>query len=110
MLLPAGEPAGRARGGSPLGLDVRPLTAEAARQLGLPTADGVVVAGVEAGSAADAGGVQTGDVIREVNRQPVRSMADFTRLTRALREGDRVTLLLQRADTALYVAFTLARG
>jgi serine protease Do len=104
------EPPSRGRGKSLLGLDVRPLTPEAARQLGLPTHDGVVVMAVETGSPADAGGVQPGDVVREVNRQPVRSMADFTRLTKSLRGGERVTLLLQRADAALYVAFTLARG
>jgi serine protease Do len=104
------EPASRGRGRSLLGLDVRPLTSEVARQHGLPASEGVVVATVESGSPADMGGVQPGDVVREVNRQPVRSMADFARLTRTLREGDRVTLLLQRADSALYVAFTLARG
>jgi serine protease Do len=104
------EPPSRGRGKSLLGLDVRPLTPDVARQFGLPAQDGVVVVAVEAGSPADAGGVQPGDVVREVNRQPVRSLADFTRLTKSLREGERLTLLLQRADAALYVAFTLARG
>jgi len=63
----------------------------------------------EDGAAAEAG-LQRGDVIREVNRQRVRSMQDFERATRDLKEGDRVTLLLQRGSQALYVAFTVARG
>jgi len=37
-------------------------------------------------------------------------MQDFERATRDLKEGDRVTLLLQRGSQALYVAFTVARG
>ena len=37
-------------------------------------------------------------------------MADFERLTRGLKEGDRLTLLLQRGPMSLYVAFTVGRG
>jgi serine protease Do len=101
-------PASRAR--SLLGLEVRPVTPEIARQLNLPSADGVVVARVEDGSGAADAGVQRGDVIREINRQRVRSMADFERLTRDLKEGDRLTVLLQRGPMSLYVAFTVSRG
>jgi len=98
------------RGKSLLGLDVRPITPDIARQLNLRGAEGVVVARVEEESAAAEAGLQRGDVIREVNRQRVRSMQDFERATRDVKEGDRVTLLLQRGPQALYVAFTVARG
>ena len=49
-------------------------------------------------------------MIREVNRQRVRSMTDFDRLTRDVKEGDRLTLLVQRGPMSLYVAFTVGRG
>ena len=101
-------PGGRAR--STLGLDVRPITPEIARQLNLPSTDGVVVASVEDGSPAGEAGVQRGDVVREINRQKVRSMGDFERLTRDVKDGDRLTLLLQRGPMSLYVAFTVGRG
>jgi serine protease Do len=99
---------GRAR--SMLGLEVRPVTPDAARQLNLPSTDGVVVARVEDGSAASDAGVQRGDVIREINRQKVRTLSDFERLTRDVKEGDRLTVLLQRGPMSLYVAFTVNRG
>jgi hypothetical protein len=54
--------------------------------------------------------MQRGDVIREVNRQRVRGLPDFERVTREVKEGDRITVLLQRGQQALYVAFTVARG
>src|SRR5437660_3295182 len=104
------QPSGRATP-STLGLDVRPLTPEIARQLSLKSSDGVIVARVDEGSAAGEAGVQRGAVIREINRQKVRSMADYERLTKDVKEGDRLTVLLQRGQMSLYVAFTAtARG
>ena len=91
---------------STLGLEVRPITPEIARQLNLKSNDGVIVARVDEGSAAGDAGVQRGDVIREINRQKVRSMADYERLTKDVKEGDRLTVLLQRGQMSLYVAFT----
>jgi serine protease Do len=98
------------KGKSILGLDVRPLTPEIARQLNLRSTEGVVVARVDDGSPAEEAGIQRGDVIREVNRQKVRSLSDFERLTKDAKEGDRLTVLLQRGPMSLYVAFTVGKG
>ena len=98
------------RGKSLLGLEVRPITPEIARQLNLRNTEGVVVARVDDDSAAAEAGLQRGDVIREVNRQRVRSLQEYERITRDVKEGDRITVLLQRGPQSLYVAFTVARG
>ena len=87
-----------------------PLTPELARQLNLRTAEGVIVFSVDEESAASEAGLQRGDVIREVNRQRVRNLQDFERVTKDVKEGDRVTVLLQRGQQSLYVAFTISRG
>src|SRR6266542_68151 len=102
------EPAGK--GKSLLGLETRPITPEIQRQLNLRTPDGVIVARVEEESAAAEAGLQRGDVVREVNRQRIRSMQDFERVTQGIKPGDRVTMLLQRGPQPLYVAFTVAKG
>jgi serine protease Do len=93
-----------------LGLEVRPITPDIARQLNLRAQEGVIVFAVEEDSAAAEAGLQRGDVIREVNRQRVRNLQDFERATKDVKEGDRVTVLLQRGQQALYVAFTIAKG
>jgi serine protease Do len=98
------------KGKSLLGLEVRPITPDIARQLNLRGTDGVVVVSVEEESAAAEAGLQRGDVIREVNRQRVRSLQDFERATKDLKDGDRVTVLLQRGPQSVYVAFTIAKG
>jgi serine protease Do len=98
------------KGKSLLGLDVRPITPELARQLNLRTAEGVIVFAVDEDSAASEAGLQRGDIIREVNRQRVRSLPDFEKATKDVKDGDRVTVLLQRGPQSLYVAFTVARG
>jgi serine protease Do len=98
------------KGKSLLGLDVRPITPELARQLNLRNPEGVIVFAVDEDSAAAEAGLQRGDIIREVNRQRVRSLPDFEKATKDVKEGDRVTLLLQRGPQSLYVAYTVGRG
>jgi serine protease Do len=103
---------GSSRGGAPtvLGLEVRPITPDVARQLNLRTSEGVIVARVDEGSAAADAGIQRGDVVREINRQKIRNTADYERITRDTKDGDRLTVLLQRGPMSLYVAFTVGRG
>ncbi len=98
------------RGKALLGLEVKPVTPELSRQLGLRSTEGVVVASVEDGSPAETAGVQPGDVIREVNRQRVRTVAEFTKAVQGLKAGDRVMLLLQREGASLFVAFSVGQG
>ena len=49
------------------------------RQLGAKSGHGGVVADVQPGSPADNASVQKGDMILEVNRQPVKGVADMKR-------------------------------
>ena len=104
----AARQGGRSR--SLLGMETRPITPEVARQLNLRSADGVVVTRVEEGSTAAEAGVQRGDVIRQINNQRVRTLPDYDRITRDVKEGDRLTVLLQRGPMSLWVAFTAGRG
>jgi serine protease Do len=98
------------RESSSLGMEIRPITPDIARQLGLRSTEGVVVARVDDESPAGAAGVQRGDVIREINRQKIKNIGDFEKATKDLKDGDRLTVLLQRGPMSLYVAFTVGRG
>jgi Do/DeqQ family serine protease len=76
-----------------LGISVQPLTPALAQQLGLSAdTQGLAVMEIDPlGPAADAG-IQQGDVIEQVNQQPVRSVADLRAAIE--RSGDKPLLLL----------------
>jgi len=85
------------------GISVQDLDADTARQAGVPAStQGVVVTEINPSSAAADSGLQPGDVIQQVNRQPVKNTADFDRAMRASK--DNTLLLVNRQGTTLYVA------
>lgn len=87
------------------GLEVRNITPEIAGQLGLPpTTKGVIVTGLAPDSPAAAAGIQPGDVILEINRQPVRSVADLKRISAKLSQKEGALLLINRRGSKLFLA------
>jgi len=104
---PAGKGAGNATGAeenSPMrGVQVAELTSDIRQQLGLKSeVKGVVVTGVPDDSPAADAGLQRGDVIEQVNREPVNSVADYDRLVR--QAGKRsLVLLVNRGGTTTFI-------
>jgi serine protease Do len=90
-----------------LGITVQNLTPEIAKGLGLKKETGVVVTQVEPGSPASNAGIQTGDVIREVNRKPVKDVEDFVQKIEKVKDQDNVLLFVQRGQNNLFAAVTL---
>ncbi len=87
------------------GVDVQTLDRETAKELGLKSAaQGVVVTNVEADSRAERAGLQRGDVIREINRQPVRSVKDYEQIGSSLKKDQNALLLIERRGNALFLA------
>ena len=70
---------------------------------------GLIVAEVMSGSVAARGGVREGDQLLAIDRREVRSLAEFERLSRSIRPGRTVVLLIRRGETALYLALPVAR-
>ncbi len=76
------------------GLEVSSVTPQLAEQYQLEDAHGVVVTHVEPGSPAEDAGLMIGDLIRELNRQPVTSLEDFKKISR-LAKGDALVRTLR---------------
>ena len=87
-----------------LGLAVRELPVAARKQLGVDY--GLVVEDVVGGPAARSP-IQPGDIILAVNQDRFRSVEEFNKLIARHRKGERVALLVQRGDAALFVPMEL---
>jgi serine protease Do len=62
-----------------------------------------LVEAVEPFAPAANAGIRRGDVILEINREPVRSAADAVRILRRLRSGQTAFVLLSRQGTQVFV-------
>lgn len=67
---------------------------------------GVVVTDIETDSPAERAGLRTGDIIREINRKPVKDVRDFERLTTQLRPNAPVLLLLNRGNATIFLSIS----
>ena len=87
------------------GLAVQELDRDAIRELGLKAGTkGVVVAEIEPDSPAERAGIVRGDVIREINRQPVQSVKDFERLASGLKKEEPTLILINRRGASLFLS------
>ena len=97
---------------SKFGVTVRSITGDLADRLNIPAGKGVVVQDVKQGSFAEDLGLNRGDVVLEVNKQPVSNPDDFAKIESSLKSGQDVVFLVRprgaRAqDGTIFLAGTL---
>ncbi len=80
---------------SKFGVTVRNLTPDMADRLQLPNNKGVLVQEVKPDGFGDTVGLSRGDVILEINKQPVNSEDDFRRIEGQLKSGGDVVFLVR---------------
>jgi serine protease Do len=86
-----------------LGLQVGPLTNDVAHQLGISGTSGVVVTAVEDGSPADKAGLAPSQVITQVGRQSVKSVAEFEAEVKNTSPEKGVLMLVRSAEGSRFV-------
>lgn len=94
----------------PLALGVKPLTDGARKEYNVPdTVNGVMIGSVEEASEAEAKGLMEGDVIVEINQQPVKAPEDVLDIVSAAQNASRnsVLLLINREGDVRFVALRL---
>jgi serine protease Do len=97
---------------SKFGVTVRKITPEMADRLDATPGKGVIVQDVKPGSFAEDVGLGRGDLILEINKQPVNTEEEFTRIESSLKSGSDVVFLVrprgaQRQDGTGFIAGTL---
>jgi serine protease Do len=84
-----------------LGVQIREVTPEIARSLGLPRVTGALVAEVGADSPAAAAGFAQGDVVLSANGQDIRRMHDLPLMIAEMPIGQMAAITVWRGNSAL---------
>ena len=108
-----GEQQGSVEGTSALGLKLAPLTNQMRQRAGVPKdVKGVVVTAIDDNSPLAELGIQPGDVIQQVNQQPVTTPQQAeAKLKQAQSSPEKsVLLLINRHGTNQYLALSMTKG
>jgi serine protease Do len=85
------------------GIQVQNLTPSVAQELGIPASThGVAITSVDPSSPAAAAGLQSGDVVQEVNRKPVHNVRDYEQAVSAA-HGQSILLLVNRGGATHFI-------
>ncbi|MGD8228040.1 MAG: DegQ family serine endoprotease, partial [Desulfobacteraceae bacterium] len=88
---------------SDLGMTVDKITPELARQFGLSDERGLVVVQVENNSPAGEAGLRRGDIILEMDQEPMKDLDEYRKKIRQYKKGDTILFLVKRREATLYL-------
>jgi serine protease Do len=91
-----------------LGMTVREITPEIAKNLRLREKSGVVVLQVKDNSPAAEAGLRPGDVILEIDNTAIPNLDIFTRKIQEYKKGDGILFLVKRQDSTLFLTLKVS--
>lgn len=86
-----------------LGLTVKEITPELARNFGLSETSGLIVVQVENNTAAAKAGLRPGDIIIEIDQVPIKDLEEFHSKIQDYKKGDTVLFLVKRRGATIYL-------
>jgi len=86
-----------------LGILAEDITHDTAQRFGIEDTVGVFVHSVRQGSPGDDAGIRRGDIVKEINRKPIRNVKEYTAELKRSMDKEVVLFLVKRGKTALYV-------
>ncbi len=94
--------------GSKLGIKVKPINDMIREQFDIPPDEtGLIVTYVEEGETDDDTKLAVGDIIEEVERQPVETVEEFESILKKKKAGSSVLLLVKRKDITTYIVLEI---
>jgi serine protease Do len=85
------------------GLVVQNITPEIAKHLNIKDKKGVIVTDVQPGSPAQNVDIRSGDIIKEINRKPIRNINDFKDAMKRGNVKEGIVLLVKRENMTFYI-------
>lgn len=95
------------KSGGFFGINVREITPDNAKQLGINQDAGVIVTEAEEGSPADNVGIQPRDIILQVNRIKISSLKQYSVEMIKAAEKKSVVLLIKRGNSNFFVSMNM---
>lgn len=91
-----------------LGFKVSNISQSDREKLKLGSEGGVVIEDIDQDGPSAQKGLEVGNIILEINREKIKTVEDYRKVTKSLKKGDSVMLLVrQNESSTLFVAFTL---
>ncbi len=91
-----------------LGVSIQDVTRDIANSVGLPTARGALVTQLTKGAPASKAGIKSGDIIVEVNGDPIDDAKDLSRTIGSIAPKEKVTIKIWRQGKSLELKVRLA--
>ena len=85
------------------GLQVEAITEELVRRFNLATKEGVILNNVEPGSSADEAGIRIGLIIKQIDRETIRNLSDYSSAIKGVKRNEDVRLLVQKGEHTHFV-------
>ncbi len=89
------------------GLQVETITDNLVKRFNLTTEEGVIVSNVEPGSSADEAGIHIGVIIKQIGRETIRNLSDYSSAIKGVKKNEDVRLLVQEGG---HTHFVVLRG
>jgi glutaredoxin 3 len=89
-----------------LGLSVADAS-KLAQKTGLPPIFGAFIGRIQPGSAGEKAGLNTGDIVTEINMHPITNAEDLEKTVASLTKGSRVTIVYTRGNNSLIAETTI---
>jgi len=90
-----------------LGMTLEEITPDLARRFGLVEKSGLLVVQVENNSPAEEAGIRQGDVILELDQEPVKNLDEYTKRIQQYKKDDTILFLIKRRGTTLYLTLKI---
>ncbi|MCD6584599.1 MAG: DegQ family serine endoprotease [Desulfobacteraceae bacterium] len=88
---------------SELGIEISNITPEMLKQFNFGDSDGVIVVNVQPDSKGSKAGVAKGDIIREINHQPVQDVSDYNKIVNDVKKGEAIQMHIRRLNKGFVV-------
>lgn len=89
--------------GDELGIQVAEITTEMMQQYNLPKAEGVIVIEMDSQGKGAEAGVQTGDIVVEINYKKVKTVKDYNVQLQKIKKNEKIKMLIQRLNAGFLV-------